>query len=199
LELPLDSNSPFSTTLEQIASTDAILCSVHDDDTSDPKSLFEAKQSNYWTEWLAAIQSELESLCKKGVYEEVHHLPPHRQPVKCKWVLRIKRDKDGTISCCKARLVTKGFTQIPGQDFTFTFAPVARWDSICSLLCITALNDLELCQLDVKTAYLNGPLEEEIYMKALEGLTTRPLSGAFEKDFMDYAKWDNSGILPSIL
>ena len=169
LEFPLDSNIPFYTTLRQIASTDAILCSAHDDDTSDPRSLFEAKQSNYWTEWLAAIQSELESLREKGVYEEVHQLPPHRQPVKCKWVLRIKRDKDGTISRFKARLVAKGFTQIPGQDFTFTFAPVARWDSIRSLLCITALNDLELCQLDVKTAYLNGPLEEEIYMKAPEG------------------------------
>jgi hypothetical protein len=69
----------------------------------------------------------------------------------------------------KARLVAKGFTQISSQDFTFTFAPVAHWDSIRTLLCITALNNFKLCQLDVKTAYLNGPLDEEIYMKSPEG------------------------------
>ena len=60
--------------------------------------------------------------------------------------------------------LAKGFTQIPSQDFTYTFAPIAHWDSICTLLAITALNDYELRQLDVKTAYLNGPLEEKIYM-----------------------------------
>jgi hypothetical protein len=118
---------------------------------------------------LAAINSELESLKAKGVYEEVHTLPLHRKPVQCKWVLHIKRDKDSTISRFKVRLVAKGFTQIPGQDFTFTFTPVACWDSIRSLLCIAAIKDYEVRQLDVKTAYLNGPLNEEIYMKAPDG------------------------------
>jgi hypothetical protein len=66
--------------------------------------------------------------------------------------------------------VAKGFTQIPGQDFNYTFAPVARWDSIRTVLSIATLNDYELRQLDVKTAYLNGPLEEEIYMVAPPGV-----------------------------
>jgi hypothetical protein len=152
-----------------MSSTEAIICAVEEDNATDPKSIAEAKQSGYWTEWLAAIHAELESLNEKGVYEEVRHIPPDRKPVKCKWVLHVKRDKSGAIARFKARLVAKGFTQIPGQDFTFTFAPVARWDSIRTLLSLAAIHDLELRQLDVKTAYLNGPLEEEIYMRAPEG------------------------------
>ena len=167
--VPIDHDRPFTSVVDTISSTEAIICSLRDDDASDPQTVLEAKQSVYWAEWLSAINSELESLKAKGVYEEIHTLPPHRKPVQCKWVLHIKRDKDGTISRFKARLVAKGFTQIPGQDFTFTFAPVARWDSIRSLLCIATINDFEIRQLDVKTAYLNGPLEEEIYMKAPDG------------------------------
>lgn len=83
--------------------------------------------------------------------------------------MHIKRNKDGDISRFKGRLVAKGFTQVFGQDFTFTFAPVARWESIRSLLCIATLNDFELRHIDVKNAYLNAPLEEEIYMIAPEG------------------------------
>jgi hypothetical protein len=118
------------------------------------------------------MHEELEALKAKEVYEEVSELPHGRKAVKCKWVLCIKRDKDGQISCFKGRLVAKGFTQIFGQDFTFTFAPVARWESIRSILCIATLNDLELRHIDVKSAYLNAPLEEEIYMVAPEGCKT---------------------------
>lgn len=85
-----------------------------------------------------------------------------------KWVLHIKRNADGHISRFKARLVAKGFTQIPGQDFTYTFAPLARWDSIRTLLAIAASQDLHLRHIDIKTAFLNGPLDEEIYMRAPE-------------------------------
>jgi hypothetical protein len=115
------------------------------------------------------MTEELEALKAKGVYEEINELPPSRKAVQCKWVFRIKRDQNGHISRFKGRLVAKGFTQIPGQDFTFTFAPVARWDSIRSVLCIAALNDFELRYIDVKNAYLNGPLDEEIYMVAPDG------------------------------
>ena len=178
LDIPLDDNRPFLSVIHSIASSDAIIFSAHDDassdparcdDESDPQSISEARRSKHWTEWLSAIHTELESLKAKGVYEEIHSLPPNRKAIQCKWVLHIKHDKHGCVSRFKARLVAKGFTQIPGQDFSFTFAPVARWDTIRSLLCITAINDLELRQLDVKTAYLNGPLDEEIYMKAPDG------------------------------
>ena len=171
VDVTIDPDKPLLSAIDAIASTDAILCSLRDDDTPDPTTVLEARKSKYWTEWLAAMHEELASLKAKGVYEEVESLPPGRKAVQCKWVLRIKRDKVGDISRFKARLVAKGFTQIPGQDFTFTFAPVARWDSIRSLLCIAAIQDYELRQLDVKTAYLNGPLEEEIYMRVPEGFT----------------------------
>ena len=170
--IPLDENRPFLSVIHSVASADALIYSLRDDDVSDPQTVSEARRSKYWTEWLAAIHEELESLKAKGVYEEVQSLPPGRKAVQHKWVLHIKRDKDGVISRFKARLVAKGFTQIPGQDFSFTFAPVARWDSIRSILCIAALNDYELRQLDVKTAYLNGPLDEEIYMKAPDGFSS---------------------------
>ncbi len=110
------------------------------------------------------MHEELKALKAKCVYKEVEELPPGRKAVQCKWVLHIKWDKDRQISHFKGCLVAKGFMQIPRQDYTFTFAPVARWDSIHSILCIAALNNLELCHIDVKNAYLNTPLEEEIYM-----------------------------------
>ena len=92
--------------------------------------------------------------------------PPGRKAIQCKWVLHIKHDKTNAISRFKAWLIAKGFTQIPGQDFHYTFVPIARWDSIRAILSITTINNYELRQIDLKTAYLNGPLDEEIYMRA---------------------------------
>ena len=172
VSVQLNDETSFFSAISSVASTDALLCSLQDDGASDPSNISEARQSKYWTEWLSAIHEELESLKSKGVYEEVDTLPPGRKAVACKWVLHVKRDKDGSISRFKARLVAKGFTQIPGQDFTCTFAPIAHWDSIRSPLCIAANRDYSIRQLDVKSAYLNGPLEEEIYMKAPDGFTS---------------------------
>ena len=185
LIFPSDEDFTLLSALHTIASTNTILCSLyndgmedplisslHNDNTSDPLSIPEAHCSQYWTEWLSTIHEELESLKIKGVYEETHTLPPNRKVIQCKWVLHIKQDKDGTISRFKACLIAKSFTQIPGQDFNFTFAPVACWDAIRSILCIAAINNYEIRQLDIKTAYLNGPLDEEIYMKAPEGFST---------------------------
>jgi Reverse transcriptase (RNA-dependent DNA polymerase) len=118
------------------------------------------------------MYEELESLKAKGVYEEVDKLPPGRKAIDCKWVLHIKRNKEGQISRFKARLVAKGFTQAPGQDFTFTFTPVARWDSIQVVLTIAAMMDWSLHHIDIKTAFLNGPLDEELYMRKPDGLGT---------------------------
>jgi len=112
---------------------------------------------------------ELEALNAKDVYEEINKLPPGKKPVQSKWVLQIKCDKDGQISHFKGWLVVKGFTQIFSQDFIFTFAPVACWESIQSILCITAMNDFELRHIDMKNAYLNAPLYKEIYLVMPKG------------------------------
>jgi hypothetical protein len=114
------------------------------------------------------MHEELKTLKAKEVYEDVAELPPGRKVVKSKWVLHIKRDKDSQISQFKGCLVAKGFTQTFGHDLTFTFAPVARWEPIRSILCIAALHDYELWHIDVKSTYLNAPLEEKIYLIAPE-------------------------------
>lgn len=145
---------------------------IDDPEAKDPLTIREAQASIYWAEWLGAIYEELESLRQKGVYEEIDSLPPGRKAIGSKWVLHIKRNKDGLISRFKARLVAKGFTQVPGQDFTHTFAPVARWDSIRTILTLAATLDYELRHIDVKTAFLNGPLEEELYMRKPDMLGT---------------------------
>ena len=82
----------------------------------------------------------------------------------CKWVYKRKRGVDGKVETFKARLVAKGYTQKEGIDYEETFSLVAMLKSIEILLSITTHYDYEICQMDVKTAFLNGNLEEEIYM-----------------------------------
>ncbi|KAG8489499.1 hypothetical protein CXB51_017516 [Gossypium anomalum] len=95
-----------------------------------------------------------------------------KKTVRCKWVFK---KKEGTLgieeSRYKARLVTKGYSQVPGVDFTDVFSPVVKHSSIRALLGIVAMHDLELQQLDVKTTFLHGELEEDIYMQQPEGFT----------------------------
>jgi Reverse transcriptase (RNA-dependent DNA polymerase). len=134
----------------------------------EPRNIHEAMKSRHWPEWLTAIHEELGSLEAMNVYEEVENLPPGKKAVGSKWVLHLKRDEFGSVTRFKARLVAQGFTQIPGQDFTHTFAPVARWESIRFVICVAAILDWELRHIDIKTAYLNGKLNEEIYLKRPE-------------------------------
>ena len=83
--------------------------------------------------------------------------------------IRTQVKADGSIDRYKARLVAKGFSQLEGTDFDETFAPVARLSSIRALLALGAHYDWEIHQMDVKTAFLNGDLDEEIYMTQPEG------------------------------
>ena len=96
-------------------------------------------------------------------------LPPGCKPIGCKWILKKKLKPDGTVEKYKARLVAKGFRQRENIDFFDTYSPVTRITSIRVLISLAAVYNLIVHQMDVKTAFLNGELEEEIYMEQPEG------------------------------
>ena len=96
-------------------------------------------------------------------------LPLGSKPIGCKWIFKKKIKVDGTIDKFKARLVAKGFTQNEGLDYFDTYAPFARIVTIKTLIALDSIYYLEIHQMDVKTAFLNGELDEEIYMRQPEG------------------------------
>lgn len=118
--------------------------------------------------WVQAVQNELEAHRKNETWTIVPRMPG-RNTIDSKWVFKIQ-DECGKPSRFKARLCARGFLQREGVDYTETFAPVVRYDSLRVLLAMVAQKDLELIQFDVKTAFLNGELKEEIYMEVPEGL-----------------------------
>ena len=95
------------------------------------------------------------------------------KPISCKWVYKRKKWVDGNVETFKARLVAKGYTQKEGIDYDETFSPIAMLKYIIILLSIAAYYDYEIWQMDVKTAFLNGNLEEEIYMMQPEGFIVK--------------------------
>jgi hypothetical protein len=135
---------------------------------SEPQTYIEAMQSSDAKQWESAIKAEYESLIQNSTWQLVSP-PAGRDIVKCKWVFKVKHNADGSIDRYKARLVAKGYTQREGIDYEETFSPVVRITSVRILLSIVAIYDLELHQMDVKTAFLNGLLQEEVYMAQPEG------------------------------
>ena len=114
-----------------------------------------------------AIQKEFDSLIKNDVWDIVD-LPEGRKAIGSKWVFKRKRDADGNVERHKARLVAQGFTQKSGIDYDETFCPVVRFESIKLIIALAAKYNLQLHQVDITTAFLNGELEEDIFMKQPE-------------------------------
>ena len=96
-------------------------------------------------------------------------LGTYQQAIEKKWIFKKKIDADGNVTIYKAWLVVKGFRQVQGVDYDETFSPVAMLKSIWIMLAIAAFYDYEIWQMDVKTAFLNGYLKEELYMMQPEG------------------------------
>ena len=115
-------------------------------------------------QWKAACAEELQAFVKANLYDEVER-PTGRRVIGCTWAFRTKKGPHGEIERYKARLCAQGFSQVPGVDFTETFASVAKFASICTLLLLAAKHNLEVHQMDVKSTFLNGDLEEKIFMK----------------------------------
>ena len=135
-----------------------------------PETYTEAMQSQDKAKWLVSINEELESLKENDTWKLIDR-PQKQNIVGCKWIFRIKRNSDNTIQKYKARLVAKGFTQQLNRDYNETFAPVAKITSFRILLSMAVQFDLYIHQLDVKTAFLNSALTEQIFMEPPEGIT----------------------------
>ena len=141
-------------------------------DSEEPTTLEEALNGVNSNLWKEAVQSEYDSL-KSNETWELAELPHGRNAIGSKWVFKHKRDADGKIHKCKARLVAKGYSQISGVDYDEVFSPVVKYNSIRTLLALVNQHNLELHQMDVKTAYLNGNLEEELFMKQPKGFVNK--------------------------
>ena len=134
----------------------------------EPRTLKEAMNTEEASEWKKAVQQEIDVLKKQEVWELVD-LPRGRTAIKNKWVLKHKYNSDGSVERLKARLVCCGYSQRYGVDYEQTYSPVPQLKSFRIVLALAAQYDLELWQLDVVSAFLNGVLEEEIYMEQPEG------------------------------
>ena len=110
------------------------------------------------------MKEELDALTKNHTWDLVT-LPPRKSMVGCKWIYKIKTRSDGSIERYKTRFVAKGFTQEYGIDYKETFAPVARISSARALLAVATTSKWDIFQMDVKNAFLNEDLSEEVYMQ----------------------------------
>ena len=141
-------------------------------DNPEPSSVREAMASSNKSKWREAMKKEMESLYENEVWDLVEP-PKGRKIVGSKWVFKEKMGADGTTERYKARLVAQGFSQKRGLDYDETFSPVVRTESVRSMIALAATDNLLLHQMDVTTAFLNGTLEEEVYMKQPEGFATK--------------------------
>lgn len=145
-------------------------------EADEPLNFREAMRSPDRDAWLEASSVEYQQLIDTDTIRLVD-LPPGRKAIGCTWVFRVKRDADGNLVKYKARLVAQGFSQIPGVDFHDITAYTPRFASIRTLLALAAEFDLDLRHVDIKGAFLQGDLEEEIYMRQPEGFVKKGEEG----------------------
>jgi hypothetical protein len=140
------------------------------DDT--PKTIVEVFASPGVDDWKEVVRSEMDTILSNGTWELVDR-PYGCKPMGCKWVFKKNLRSDGTIDKYKVRLVAKGYTQKECEDFFDTYSPVSRLTTIHVLLSLAASHGLLIYQMDVKTTFLNGELEEEIYMTQPDGFVVK--------------------------
>ena len=137
-------------------------------DINEPVTIDEAFSGEHSADWKKAAKSEFDSLIENHTWDLVPP-PEGKNIVGSRLVFKAKRDVDASIQKYKARLVAKGYSQSEGIDYEEVFSPVARYNSIRSLLAVTNVCNWDIHQMDVKTAFLQRDLEDEIYMQQPEG------------------------------
>ena len=133
--------------------------------TIEPANYQQAKEHKVWMD---AMKEEYDSIMKNETWE-LTELPENKVPIGCKWLFKSKFNADGSIDKHKARLVAKGYSQKEGIDYVDTFAPVAKLNTIRLMIALATKHKWNLHQLDVKSAFLNGELKEEVYLVQPEG------------------------------
>src|SRR6187455_3014007 len=158
----------------------------------EPHRVEEALQDS---DWVLAMQEELNNFTRNEVW---HLVPrPNQNVVGTKWVFRNKQDEHGVVTRNKARLVAKGYSQVEGLDFGETYAPVARLEPIRILLAYATYYGFKLYQMDVKSAFLNGPIKEEVYVEqpgALKIVSTLTMYTNSLRRFMSSSKPQEHGM-----
>jgi hypothetical protein len=136
----------------------ALMCDLIE---NEPTCFEEAIQKK---EWVDAMTEEYQSIIKNDIWEIVSR-PKNKNAVYSKWIYKIKHVADGSIEKNKARFVARGFSQKEGINYEETFSLVARYTSIRTIIALAAKMKWKLHQMDVKTAFLNGVIEEKVYIE----------------------------------
>ena len=137
-------------------------------DCKEPSCYKEAMLRDDKLKWEKAMQSEMDSLHHNSTWELVN-LPAGKRALPCKWVYKLKVTANEGKPKYKARLVAKGFKQQHGVDFDEIFSPVVKMTTLRTVLGLVTIEDMELVQMDVKTTFLHGDLEEDVYMAQPKG------------------------------
>ncbi|KAI1003447.1 hypothetical protein K3495_g4758 [Podosphaera aphanis] len=136
--------------------------------TTGPNTHKQAMAADDVERWREAVDEEMDALRRSDTWSIVPR-PNDRSIVGLRWVFKVKHNADGSIERYKARVVAKGFSQIPGTEFEETYSPVFRFDSLRLLLALAAHNNWDIVQMDVKSAFLYGKLDRDIYMEIPDG------------------------------
>ncbi|KAH9706020.1 Integrase catalytic domain-containing protein [Citrus sinensis] len=179
-----------------------VLTAAQELNDDEPRTYQEAITGKNKLEWKRAMDEEMASLMKNKTWELIEK-PAKRKTVSCKWIFKIKDEiPSAELRRFKARLVARGFTQKEGIDFTKVFSPVVRHASIRIILALVAVQDMHLEQMDVKTTFLHGELQEEIVIQQPKGYVTsgkedcvcllkKSLYGLKQSPRQWYLKFDN--------
>lgn len=170
-ESPKDGNSSDTSVFEDSESLSAFLVNAEGGNGDEPQTVQEALSGPEADSWKNAMKDEYNSFITNKCWSLCDRVESQK-PVKCKWVFKRKLINGETLKY-KARLVAKGFTQKQGIDYNETFSPVVRYSSIRALLAVAAEYEMEVEHLDVKTAFLNGDLEETVYMEQPEAFMVK--------------------------
>ena len=135
---------------------------------TEPSSFKEAVQQSIWVD---AMVEEYDSIVRNNVWDVVPR-PENKLVVSSHWLYKVKKAVDGSVEKHKVRFIARGFSQVEGIDYDETFSPVERYSYFRSMLALSTHIGWKIHQMDVKTAFLNGEIEEEVYIEQPEGFET---------------------------